>query len=79
MKNKITEIIGWYGVAAIIGAYGLISFLILKPTDFWYLTLNITGAIGIIIDALNDKNYQPVVLNIIWVIIALAAIVKILI
>jgi hypothetical protein len=76
MKNKITEIIGWYGVVAILAGYALINFSILKPTSVWYLILNTTGAIGIIIDAVQDKNYQPVVLNIIWFFIALAAIIR---
>jgi hypothetical protein len=34
--------------------------------------------VGIVVDALDDKNTQPAVLNIIWAIIALIAIVKIL-
>ena len=76
MKNKITETIGWYGVMAILAAYILINFSILKPTSIWYLMLNATGAIGIMIDAFQDKNYQPVVLNIIWLAIALIAITK---
>ncbi len=79
MKNKVTEILGWYGVIAIILAYALLSLEIFTSNSLWYQGLNLTGAIGIIIDALDDKNTQPAVLNIVWAVIALVAIVKILI
>ena len=79
MKNIITETLGWYGVVAVVGAYALLSLGILSSTSITFQVLNLTGAIGIIIDAIEDKNTQPVVLNIIWAIIAIVAIVKILI
>jgi len=78
MREKITEALGWYGVVAVVGAYALLSLDILNSNSLLFQGLNLTGAIGIIIDALEDKNAQPVVLNIIWGIIALVAIVKIL-
>jgi cephalosporin-C deacetylase-like acetyl esterase len=78
MKNKITEVLGWYGVAAIVGAYALLSLNFLNSDSLVFQGLNLTGAIGIVIDALDDKNTQPAVLNIIWAIIAFVAIVKIL-
>jgi hypothetical protein len=77
MKNKITEILGWYGVVAILGAYALLSFNIIGSESLWYQGLNLTGAIGIVLDAINDKNTQPAVLNIIWAVIALVAVIKI--
>lgn len=76
MKTKLIEAFGWYGVAAIVGAYALVSFEIVSINNFWYQFLNFTGAIGIIVDALNQRNWQPAVLNIIWSVIALAAIIK---
>lgn len=78
MKEKITEILGWYGVIAVVGAYALLSLNILNNNSLLFQGLNLTGAIGIIVDAIQDKNTQPAVLNIIWAIIALIAIVKII-
>lgn len=78
MREKITEILGWYGVIAVVGAYALLSLEIVSSNSLLFQGLNLTGAIGIVIDALEDKNTQPAVLNIIWAIIALIAIVKIL-
>lgn len=79
MRNIITETFGWYGVVAIVGAYALLSFGIITSDSLLYQGLNLTGAIGIVVDALDDKNTQPAVLNIIWATIALIAIVNIFI
>ncbi len=75
-KNIGIEIFGWYGAAAIIVAYGLSSFLILSPDSFWYQFLNLTGALGIVAVSFYKKTYQPGVLNSVWAIIALIALVK---
>jgi len=76
-NDQIREIFGWYGAVAIILAYVLVSFSIIDSTNIWYQILNGTGALGIAIDAFYDKNYQPVVLNAIWAVIAVVAILKI--
>ncbi len=80
MKNKkiIDEIIGWYGTIAIITAFALISFQFLTANDISYQILNGTGAIGVIYISLKKKVYQPAVLNIIWAIIAIIAIINLL-
>ncbi len=78
MKNTITEILGWYGVVAIVGAYILLSFNFVSSNSLIFQLLNLTGAIGIVVDALEDRNIQPAVLNIIWALVALIALVKIL-
>lgn len=77
MKTKILEIFGWYGTVAIVGAYALVSFSIIDSKSLPYQILNITGAVGIASDSLSKKDYQPGVLNIIWTLIAAAAIIKI--
>lgn len=68
--NTLIEIIGWIGVALIVGAYALSSFDIISVHSVAYAAMNIAGSIGIIVDAIKDKNYQPVALNIIWLVIA---------
>lgn len=78
MKNIITEILGWYGVIAIVLAYILLSFNFIGSNSLIFQGLNLTGAVGIVADALDDKNIQPAVLNMIWAIIACAALVKML-
>lgn len=76
MRMKTSEWLGWYGVVAILVAYLLNNFGLLSVKDVSYQLLNLTGALGIAVDALKQKNYQPVVLNIIWGLVALLAILK---
>ncbi len=75
-KKIIDELIGWYGTIAIISAYALVSFGFLSPHTFIYQILNGTGALGIVYISFKKKAYQPGVLNIIWAIIALIAIIN---
>lgn len=75
---KPIELFGWYGAIAIIGAYAMVSFSLLSATSIWYQLLNATGAIGIASVSLHKKAYQPGLLNIIWALIAIAAIIKFL-
>lgn len=68
------EVIGWYGVVAIIGAYFFLSFGLLAADTVAYQVLNATGALAIIIHSIFKKDFQPLVLNIIWIVIALIGI-----
>lgn len=78
MKLNVYELFGWYGVLAILAAYISNSFHLTSSSSLLYQVLNFTGAIGIIIDAYKDKNIQPVVLNSIWMLIALISLLKII-
>ena len=78
MKNPGIEIVGWYGTIAILLAYALLSFGVITSSSFAYQFLNLTGGIGIIVVSLKKKTYQPAVLNIVWSIIALGALLRIL-
>lgn len=77
-NNIWIEVIGWYGAIALLGAYALVSFSVLESSDFIYQTLNVTGAIGIVVVSLYKRAYQPVALNIIWALVGLIAIIQIL-
>lgn len=71
MNKTLVEAFGWYGVAAILGAYALQSFGVIGAQDLSYLVLNLTGSIAVVVDAWMAKNWQPAVLNIVWAVIAL--------
>lgn len=77
MKTLI-ELLGWYGTAAILLAYALVSFSVLQPASVPFQLLNITGAIGIVVVSFAKKNYQPGVLNVVWAVVAFIAIVRML-
>jgi len=76
IKQAINEIIGWYGTVAIVGAFAMISFEVLSPTNIFYQVLNGTGALGIVYTSFKKKVYQPGVLNVIWAVIAGMAIIR---
>ncbi|HUV46924.1 MAG TPA: hypothetical protein VMW29_02200 [Candidatus Bathyarchaeia archaeon] len=78
MNKKLLEIIGWYGTIAIIGAYALLSFNLISSQSAIYQLLNVTGAVGIVIISLKKKVYQPAVLNIIWTVIGMVALLQLL-
>jgi len=64
---------------AIVLAYALNYFDFLSTSNFWYAFLNISGSLGIIADSWYHEAWQSVVLNVIWVGIALMALLKIFI
>ncbi len=79
MNKKLAEVLGWYGTAAIVAAYALVSFKVV-PADGWvYQLLNLTGAVGIIVIATVKKVRQPAVLNAFWAMIACIALIRLII
>ena len=74
--KKLVELYGWYGMVAIILAYALASFSVIKATDVTFQILNGTGALGIVFVSFHRKAYQPGVLNILWTLIAVIAMAK---
>ncbi len=74
--KRLVELCGWYGMAAILLAYALVSFSAISATSLTYQILNGTGALGIVLISLRRKAYQPAVLNLIWFLIAIVGVCK---
>ena len=74
MTVRLREAFGWYGVAAILLAYALVSFGLLDGESVGYQMLNLTGASGLVLVSFVRRAYQPVVLNVVWGGIAFVAI-----
>ena len=72
------EIVGWYGVLAILIAYVLLSFGAVVVNGILYQALNLTGSMGVLIVATRKKDYQPIVLNVIWGLVALVSLVMLM-
>jgi hypothetical protein len=79
MQRHTVQNIGWYGVIAILLAYGLLIFGVLNMDSIWYLMLNLTGATAVAVEARSKKDRQPMVLNVIWALVAVVAIIRLLI
>lgn len=76
LPKALIEIAGWYGAAAILLAYALVSFDKLAANDIIYQLLNLTGALGIATISITKGARQPAVLNLTWAAIALIAIIQ---
>ena len=74
-RPKLTEAAGWYGVAAILLAYVLVSFNIISAQSWEYQLLNFTGASGVLVISYMKQARQPALLNLVWAVIALAALI----
>ena len=51
------------------------TFSVISANSLLFMGMNLVGAIGIALDAWEDKNIQPVALNIVWAVIAVIGIV----
>lgn len=70
------EIVGWIGSLLIVGSYFLNIQGKLDSKDKKYIWANLVGGFCFIINTYAHKAYPSVAVNIIWVIIALAAIIR---
>lgn len=75
MKN-ILEYFGWFGALLILLGYISTSTGLINSSSIVYQVMNAVGAIGILSVSIKKKAYQPAVVNAIWLIVALFAIVK---
>lgn len=78
-KNKKwwAEVLGWYGMSALIVAYALASFSAVSADGLVYQLLNLTGSLGLLVIAAVKGVTQSVLLNLFWMAIGVVAIAKI--
>lgn len=72
MSLLIIEIIGWTGVVLLLVAYGLVSSKRLDGGSLVYQALNLVGSAFLIINSATKGAYPSVVVNVVWICIALA-------
>ncbi len=73
---NLIEIIGWIGTILIVGAYFLNINGKIKSTAVPYILANLVGGILFSIYTYAHRTYPNLVVNIVWVFIAVAAIIK---
>ncbi|MBQ68443.1 hypothetical protein CL689_00040 [Candidatus Saccharibacteria bacterium] len=75
MKQKtFIEILGWAGIGLILTAYLLVTLGLLTPQAVIYPLLNGAGAVFLILSSWAKRDFQPVVLNAAWLLIAVIGI-----
>lgn len=73
------DILGWLGSICVLAAYGLNSYQKLKSDSIPFYALNIIGGILLIIYSIQKQAYPNVFINVVWVIIAVPAILRVLV
>ncbi len=76
MYEIFVEIIGWIATILIVGAFALNSFGKIEATSKYYQFANLIGGIFFIINTIHLKAYPSAVVNVVWVIITISALLK---
>ncbi len=72
------EILGWYGLIAVVIAYGSVSLNFVSPNTYVYQFLNLSGSVGLGLVAFVKRAYQNGVLNVVWGAIAVVALIRLI-
>ena len=73
MTSFAVDVAGWLGAGLLLLAYGLVSFKKLAADSGYYQLLNIVGSCFLIVNTVYHRAYPSALVNLIWIIIALAA------
>lgn len=76
--SPFTEFCGWYGMLALIVAYGLVSFELIQANGLAFQLLNLSGGLGLIIVAASKNVLQSVLLNMFWITIGIITVIRII-
>ncbi len=71
LKTPLVEVIGWCGAAAILAAYGLLTFGVITSQTTLYHLLNLVGSVGIVLAASSKRDWPASGLNVAFCVIAL--------
>ena len=73
---QLIDIIGWLGSILVVAAYALNIYGKLSSDSTSYYALNITGSAGLIVNTLYHHAIPSMVVNVVWIAIALVALFK---
>lgn len=77
LKDYTREIIGAYGILMILGGYFLNSFGYIGADNVWYQLMNLTGGMAFVYYTLVKHAWASLVVNVVWVMIAIVSLWKI--
>jgi len=72
----IIESMGWIASVLIVGSYALNITGKLEAENKWYVWANIIGGLFFVVNTYFHQAYPSMMVNIIWVVIAIAMIIK---
>jgi len=71
------NVLGWLGSVAVVTAYSLISLQKLRGDSKIYQWLNLVGSVGLAVNTAYFRAYPSTVVNVVWLLIASSALVRI--
>ena len=71
------NILGWIGSVEVLAAYGLNSYQKIKSDSILFYVLNLTGGLLLIVYSGYKEAFPNAFINIVWVIIAIVALLKV--
>ena len=77
MTFTLIDGIGWVGSLCVIIAYGLNSYQKLRSDSLVFYALNLIGGILLIIYSNHKEAYANTFINVVWVIIAIPAMLRV--
>ena len=78
MTLTFVDGLGWIGSLCIIIAYGLNSYQKIRSDSLIFYALNLVGGILLIIYSNHKEAYANTFINVVWVIIAIPAMLRII-
>lgn len=75
--KSVCQLLGWIGTFSYLLAYFFLSINKINAKQFIYQFLNVIGAIGLTTNAIYYADLPNVVVNLVWGVIALSALVVI--
>lgn len=72
----LIDILGWVGSVLVVAAYGLNTYKKIASDSFAFYLMNIIGGIFLVIYSMEKGAYANTFINIVWVIIAVPAVLK---
>ena len=72
----LIETMGWIGSVLIVGAYASNIYGHLRADTLPYIWMNMVGGCFFVVNTIYHHAYPSAVVNVIWVLIALNAVVK---
>jgi hypothetical protein len=77
IKDIFMQVIGWAGVVFYVISYALLSFERLRADSITYQLLNVCGGICLVVFSCSLADVPNIVVNLIWIIIALVSLMRI--
>lgn len=74
--ETLIHVLGWSGSVMVIAAYGLNSYQRLTSDSMPFLLLNLVGGVLLIIYSAYFSAFANTFINVVWVVIAVPAIIR---